>query len=179
MPCSTCTNEARCDRLGLCQDFAKKELDVPKAAERDCVAPTGCWWPRCSCEIPAARVNGGYSHQGYDATMAPDGVTVLPGQQEKAQCTYPRCICQVRWDTWEGCKAQAASGVLVDAEARHCGNCTDGTPGGHDNCAKCGREQQYSHWTPRFQKTFCSQCSGEFGPGDQGYSHCEDHGGEP
>lgn len=29
--------------------------------------------------------------------------------------------------------------------------------------------------TPRFAKTFCSQCGGEFGPGDSGYSHCEDH----
>lgn len=27
----------------------------------------------------------------------------------------------------------------------------------------------------RFQKTYCSQCGGEFGPGDHGYSHCEDH----
>jgi hypothetical protein len=27
----------------------------------------------------------------------------------------------------------------------------------------------------RFQKTYCSQCGGEFGPGDNGYSHCEDH----
>lgn len=28
---------------------------------------------------------------------------------------------------------------------------------------------------PRFDKTSCSQCGGEFGPGDQGYSHCSDH----
>ena len=28
---------------------------------------------------------------------------------------------------------------------------------------------------PRYPKTFCSQCGGEFGPGDAGYSHCEDH----
>ena len=27
----------------------------------------------------------------------------------------------------------------------------------------------------KFQKTFCSQCSGVFGPGDSGFSHCEDH----
>ena len=27
----------------------------------------------------------------------------------------------------------------------------------------------------RFQKTFCSQCGGTFGPGDSGYSHCIDH----
>jgi hypothetical protein len=33
-------------------------------------------------------------------------------------------------------------------EARHCGNCADGAPGGPDQCSKCGREQQYSHWTP-------------------------------
>jgi len=28
---------------------------------------------------------------------------------------------------------------------------------------------------PRFAKTYCSQCGGEFGPGNSGYSHCEDH----
>jgi hypothetical protein len=28
---------------------------------------------------------------------------------------------------------------------------------------------------PKFAKTFCSQCGGEFGPGDSGYSHCADH----
>ena len=30
----------------------------------------------------------------------------------------------------------------------------------------------------RFEKTFCSQCGGEFGPGDSGYSHCQDHRAE-
>jgi|688.fasta_scaffold00370_84 hypothetical protein len=28
---------------------------------------------------------------------------------------------------------------------------------------------------PRFENVFCSQCGGEFGPGNSGYSHCEDH----
>jgi hypothetical protein len=27
----------------------------------------------------------------------------------------------------------------------------------------------------KFQNTFCSQCGGEFGPGDHGYSHCKNH----
>lgn len=27
----------------------------------------------------------------------------------------------------------------------------------------------------RFSVTYCSQCGGEFGPGDQGFSHCSDH----
>ena len=27
----------------------------------------------------------------------------------------------------------------------------------------------------KFEKTHCSQCGGEFGPGDSGYSHCSDH----
>ncbi len=26
-----------------------------------------------------------------------------------------------------------------------------------------------------FQRTFCSNCGGEFGPNDHGYSHCENH----
>jgi hypothetical protein len=28
---------------------------------------------------------------------------------------------------------------------------------------------------PKYQVTYCSQCGGEFGPGDSGYSHCSDH----
>jgi hypothetical protein len=28
---------------------------------------------------------------------------------------------------------------------------------------------------PKFDKTYCSNCGREFGPGDHGYSHCEDH----
>jgi hypothetical protein len=31
----------------------------------------------------------------------------------------------------------------------------------------------------RFAVTFCSQCGGEFGPGDHGFSHCRDHIGAP
>jgi hypothetical protein len=27
----------------------------------------------------------------------------------------------------------------------------------------------------RFPETHCSQCGGTFGPGDSGFSHCEDH----
>lgn len=27
----------------------------------------------------------------------------------------------------------------------------------------------------RFPKTYCSQCGGEFGPGNAGFSHCSDH----
>ena len=30
----------------------------------------------------------------------------------------------------------------------------------------------------RFAKTYCSQCGGEFGPGDAGFSHCSDHASE-
>lgn len=29
--------------------------------------------------------------------------------------------------------------------------------------------------SPRFRETYCSQCGQSFGPGDHGYSHCEDH----
>jgi hypothetical protein len=29
--------------------------------------------------------------------------------------------------------------------------------------------------TPKFEKTSCSQCGREFGPGDHGYSHCDQH----
>lgn len=30
---------------------------------------------------------------------------------------------------------------------------------------------------PRFEKTYCSQCGAEFGPGDHGFSHCDEHPG--
>ena len=29
--------------------------------------------------------------------------------------------------------------------------------------------------TPRFERTFCSQCGREFGPGASGYSECKSH----
>ena len=28
---------------------------------------------------------------------------------------------------------------------------------------------------PRFERTYCSQCGGEFGAGDNGFSHCDRH----
>lgn len=31
------------------------------------------------------------------------------------------------------------------------------------------------HKPARFDNTYCSQCGGEFGPGDSGYSNCRDH----
>lgn len=31
----------------------------------------------------------------------------------------------------------------------------------------------------KFDTTHCSQCGGEFGPGNSGYSHCIDHKGIP
>lgn len=43
---------------------------------------------------------------------------------------------------------------------------------------------QPSHWMPmpdlpkkpfRFDKTYCSQCGKTFGPGNHGFSHCENH----
>ena len=27
----------------------------------------------------------------------------------------------------------------------------------------------------RFERTYCSQCGGKFGPGNSGFSHCTDH----
>lgn len=31
---------------------------------------------------------------------------------------------------------------------------------------------------PRFPMTYCSQCGGEFGPGNEGFSRCNQHGTE-
>ena len=30
-------------------------------------------------------------------------------------------------------------------------------------------------WVYKFEQVSCSQCGGEFGPGDHGFSHCENH----
>ena len=32
------------------------------------------------------------------------------------------------------------------------------------------------HMAPKFPVTWCSRCGQEFGPGDHGFSHCENHG---
>ena len=32
---------------------------------------------------------------------------------------------------------------------------------------------------PKFDKTFCSNCGREFGPGDHGFSHCHQHQKSP
>ncbi len=52
--------------------------------------------------------------------------------------------------------------------------CLPGTLGAYIReralAAVCKAEHGY-----KFPTTYCSQCGGEFGPGDHGYSHCEDH----
>ncbi len=32
--------------------------------------------------------------------------------------------------------------------------------------------------SPKFSRVSCSNCGGQFGPGDHGYSHCESHAGK-
>jgi hypothetical protein len=49
----------------------------------------------------------------------------------------------------------------------------------------CGIRKEFDRWLIlkefiadnfiKFDKTYCSQCGGEFGPRDSGYSHCKDH----
>lgn len=66
-------------------------------------------------------------------------------EEELRPCT--ECGKPVLWGTRHPVCGQRA----MAAEA-NCGNCADGVPGGPDNCAKCGRRQQYSHWTPGWRK---------------------------
>ena len=35
--------------------------------------------------------------------------------------------------------------------------------------------REFLNSIPRFDKTYCSGCGNEFGPGDHGYSSCSDH----
>jgi len=37
------------------------------------------------------------------------------------------------------------------------------------------RKKQFDTLPPRFANVTCSQCGGEFGPGNEGFSHCADH----
>lgn len=37
--------------------------------------------------------------------------------------------------------------------------------------------QQIERASPKFQNVFCSNCGQEFGPGNDGFSHCESHRG--
>ena len=43
----------------------------------------------------------------------------------------------------------------------------------HINSGHCERYDNL----PKFARTYCSHCGGSFGPGDHGFSHCQDHGG--
>jgi regulator of replication initiation timing len=49
-----------------------------------------------------------------------------------------------------------------------------------DDIARSAFSTPQSPSLPKFAETFCSQCGGAFGPGDSGYSHCDQHlGGDP
>ena len=47
----------------------------------------------------------------------------------------------------------------------------------HDLGGSVIREQLGTAHIPlyKYPETFCSQCGGEFGPGNEGFSHCENH----
>jgi hypothetical protein len=44
-----------------------------------------------------------------------------------------------------------------------------------DHPVTCARPPQRPHVPARFPGTSCSQCGEDFGAGNHGYSHCEDH----
>ncbi len=57
----------------------------------------------------------------------------------------------------------------------------DGTWEPESDHGKRERAADRVHWLNggrRFDRTHCSQCGGEFGPGDEGYSRCADHAKE-
>lgn len=39
----------------------------------------------------------------------------------------------------------------------------------------CAPKKEHDFSAPRFPVTSCSQCGSDFGPGDSGYSHCDQH----
>lgn len=52
-----------------------------------------------------------------------------------------------------------------------CGNCRDVDC----LCNYLPPQPTVGEQSPKFKKVFCSQCGGEFGPRDSGYSECKDH----
>jgi hypothetical protein len=61
-----------------------------------------------------------------------------------------------------------------DPYVTECGQTVDGFVQGKDHERICGACQRLLH-PKRFPQTFCSECGQEFGPGSEGFSHCEDH----
>lgn len=51
----------------------------------------------------------------------------------------------------------------------------------YPNSSHCDGEHEHDFADevkiPRFEKTGCSHCGREFGPGDHGFSHCDQHPG--
>ena len=43
----------------------------------------------------------------------------------------------------------------------------------HPSCESIEKAIQWEN--AKFANTFCSQCGKEFGPGNHGFSHCQDH----
>jgi hypothetical protein len=39
------------------------------------------------------------------------------------------------------------------------------------------REIATAALSPKYSNVYCSQCGGDFGPGDHGFSHCDSHKG--
>ena len=62
-----------------------------------------------------------------------------------------------RSDVW---KARAHVDILLDIAGRQ---------------IKAAKAALGMETAPRFEVTYCSQCGGTFGPGDHGFSHCENH----
>ena len=90
--------------------------------------------------------------------------------------------CRCGADEWNA-RIDAILGSTDQLAAAPCGcHYIDKSAGFHvPHCPYATADQQSGcasvqpSTTPRFAETFCSQCGGEFGPGDSGYSHCKNH----
>ena len=67
-----------------------------------------------------------------------------------------------------GCFCECCGAPLVGG---HCADCAEAEETGREFAERTGLQAR----VPRFQNVSCSHCGGDFGPGDHGFSHCEDH----
>lgn len=72
-------------------------------------------------------------------------------------------------------ESASVNDVIVIDPARVAINPIKGINTRRRSAAITRRKSQFDTLPPRFENVSCSQCGGDFGPGNYGYSSCQDH----